>query len=234
MGNRAERGAQPTSRRTTPPKTLNTMSFMMRDQRENKSGFTLIELMVVVALIALISVIALPSINSYFQFSLNSATRELASTIREAYDATLMTGKLHRIVYDLKDGQYWVEVGPNTAVLETKESREREERRLRLHFGKAPETKSAFMLDASVTKKKKSLPRGVTFEDVVTEQDDQPQTKETTAHAYTHFFPNGLTEQTIIHLLDNSKHHTSLCITPLLGRTDVYDNYKKPGDVFGK
>jgi prepilin-type N-terminal cleavage/methylation domain-containing protein len=209
---------------------------MTRDQRENlnHSGFTLIELMVVVALIALISVMALPSISSYFQVSLNSSTREIAATVREAYNATLITGKLHRVAYDLKNGQYWVEEGPNGAVLETKESREREERRNRLRFNKAEKKESPFSLDKTVTKSKKSLPRGVTFEDVVTEQTREPQTKETTTTAYTHIFPNGLTEQTIVHLTDSSKHHTSLCITPLLGRTDVYDNYQKPEEVFGK
>jgi len=191
--------------------------------------------MVVVALIALISVMALPSISSYFQVSLNSTTRELASTIREAYQTTLITGKLHRIVYDLKAGQYWVEDGPNTATLDTKESREREERRKRLRFGgKLVEDQSAFSIDKSVTSKKKALPRGVSFEDVVTEQNREPQTAETAGTAYTHIFPNGLTEQTIIHLTDTSKHHSSLSVTPLLGRTDVYDNYMKPEEVFGK
>jgi Tfp pilus assembly protein FimT len=191
--------------------------------------------MVVVALIALISVMALPSISSYFQVSLNSTTRELASTIREAYQTTLITGNLHRVVYDLKGGQYWVEVGPNTATLETKESREREERRKRLRFGdQASKETQGFSLDKTVTSKKKSLPRGVTFEDVVTEQNKEPQTAETAGMAYTHIFPNGLTEQTIIHLTDTSKHHSSLSVTPLLGRTDVYDNYMKPEEVFGK
>src|SRR5690242_14121053 len=106
------------------------MDLMTRDQREyqQSSGFTLIELMVVVALIALISVMALASISSYFQVSLNSSTREIASTVREAYNATLITGELHRVAYDLKNGQYWVEKGPNNAVLDTKESRERAER----------------------------------------------------------------------------------------------------------
>jgi prepilin-type N-terminal cleavage/methylation domain-containing protein len=209
--------------------------LLTRDRRENHSGFTLIELMVVVALIALISVMALPSISSYFQVSLNSTTRELASTIREAYQTTLITGKLHRVVYDLKAGQYWVESGPNTATLDTKESREREERRKRLRFGGKPaEDQPAFSIDKSVTSKKKTLPRGVTFEDVVTEQNQEPQTAETAGTAYTHIFPNGLTEQTIIHLTDTSKHHSSLSVTPLLGRTDVYDNYMKPEEVFGK
>lgn len=210
------------------------LTKIQRDHRS--SGFTLIELMVVVALIALISVMALPSISSYFQVSLNSSTRELAATIREAYNATLITGELHRVAYDLKKGEYWVEKGPNTAVLETKESREREERRKRLRFGDkaANENKPSFSMDKSVTNKKKALPRGVTFEDVVTEQNREPQTAETTGTAYTHIFPNGLTEQTIVHLADTSQHHSSLSITPLLGRSDVYDRYMKPEEVFGK
>lgn len=209
--------------------------MLTRDQRENHSGFTLIELMVVVALIALISVMALPSLGSFFQVSLNSSSRELAATIREAYNATLITGELHRIAYDLKSGQYWVEKGPNTAVLETKESREREERRKRLRFGeKSTEEKSGFSMDKDVTSKKKSLPRGVGFEDIVSEQNREPQTAETGGIAYTHIFPNGLTEQTIVHLQDSSKHHSSLSVTPLLGRSDVYDRYIKPEEVFGK
>lgn len=208
---------------------------MTKTQRDPSSGFTLIELMVVVALIALISVMALPSISSYFQVSLNSSTRELASTIREAYNSTLITGELHRVAYDLKKGEYWVEKGPNTAVLETKESREREERRKRLRFGgKLVEDKPSFSMDKTVTSKKKSLPRGVSFEDVVTEQTREPQTAESAGTAYTHIFPNGLTEQTIVHLTDSSKHHSSLSITPLLGRSDVYDRYMKPEEVFGK
>jgi hypothetical protein len=147
----------------------------------------------------------------------------------------LITGELRRIAYDLKTGQYWVEKGPNTAVLETKESRERAERRKRLRFGnKETEEKPSFSLDATVTKKKLSLPRGVSFEDVVTEQTLEPQTAETTTIAYTHIFPNGLTEQTIVHLADQSKHHSSLSITPLLGRSDVFDRYIKPEEIFGK
>jgi prepilin-type N-terminal cleavage/methylation domain-containing protein len=66
------------------------------------SGFTLLELLVVVGLIALISALALPSLSSYFQVSLNSATRELASTFKEAYNSTVVTARVHRVAYDLK------------------------------------------------------------------------------------------------------------------------------------
>jgi hypothetical protein len=86
-------------------------------------------------------------------------------------------------------------------------------------------------MDKTITRKKMDLPRGVTFEDVLTEQSKDP-IKEGTA--YTHFFPQGMTEQTIVHLVDSSNHHVSLVIAPLVGKSDVYDRYVTSEEVFGK
>ena len=185
-------------------------------------GFSLIELMVVVFIIALLSMVALPSITSYFQVSLNSATREMASTVKETYNATVITGRVHRIVYDFKAAKYWVEGGPATALLDTSESREKEERRKKwAHFTDAA-PQSPFAMDKTITRNKLSLPRGVDFEDIVTEQSAEPLTE---GLGYTHFFPHGIAEQTIIHLKDQSKHKVSLVISPIVGHTDLYERY---------
>src|SRR2546423_1613625 len=98
------------------------------------SGFTLIEVLVVVAIIALISAISIPTIGTYFQVSLNSATREIASTIKESFNSAVITGKIYRLVFDIKEQQYWVESGPATALLDTAESKEKEERRRRFNL----------------------------------------------------------------------------------------------------
>jgi prepilin-type N-terminal cleavage/methylation domain-containing protein len=195
---------------------------------KNQDGFTLIELMVVVGIMVLMSVLVMPSVSSYFQLSLNSATRDLATTVKEAYNSAVITGKVYRLVYDLKEHSFWVESGPANALLDTKETKEKEERRRKIMNATAS-SDNEFKMDKTVTRKKIKLPRGVEYEDIITQQSKEAIVK---GIAYTHFFPHGLTEQTIIHLKDQSTHHASLVITPLIGMTDVYDRYVNSNEVF--
>ncbi|MCM2278699.1 MAG: prepilin-type N-terminal cleavage/methylation domain-containing protein [Oligoflexia bacterium] len=201
--------------------------------RRGERGFSLIELIVVIALMSLISLFALPTVTSYLQVSLKSATRELASLIKETYNSSLVTGKVHRLVYDLKTSEYWVESGPPSLLLDTQESLEKEEQRKRLSTNREDEAPKAspFSLEKSITRKKLALPSGVSFEDIGTEQNKEPISQ---GKAYTHFFPHGITEQTIIHLTDQSKHRVTLVITPLIGRTDLYERYVTASEIFEK
>jgi hypothetical protein len=123
-----------------------------------------------------------------------------------------------------------VESGPTTLLLDTAESRELEERRRRFSKDEAPPP-SPFALDKTVTRSKITLPRGVEFEDVITQQTEEPIIEGT---AYTHFFPHGFTEQTIVHLKDKENHHYSLVISPLVGRTDLYQHYVTAKEIFEK
>ncbi|MBY0470824.1 prepilin-type N-terminal cleavage/methylation domain-containing protein [bacterium] len=195
-----------------------------------EKGFSLIEMVVVVALIGMITVIAIPQINSYTKISLNSTAREMASTVKEAYNGAVMLGKVHRLVYDFKNGEYWAERGPATVLLDTNESLEKEE--IRKKFASLSEKKpaSVFSLDKTINRKKNALPRGVEFEDIITEQGKEPVKN---GIAYTHFFPHGMTEQTIIHLKDNADHKMTLVISPLLGRTQVFQRYVGPEEAYG-
>jgi hypothetical protein len=175
---------------------------------------------------ALIGTMAIPSISNVFKISLGSTNRDMATTVRYAYNAAMMTKKVHRMVYDLKEHRYWVEVGPATLLMDTEESKKREENAKK--FGskededKAKKNQPAFALATYVTRKRNELPRGVEFEDVTTEQSKDP-IKE--GMAYTHFFPHGIIEQTVIHIKDTSNHHATLVIAPLVGRTKVIDRY---------
>ncbi len=192
---------------------------------------SLIEIMVVIGLMALLATMAMPGIGSYFRTAMSSTTRELASTVKQAYNSAVMTGQVHRLAFDLKAQEYWVESGPASVTLDTKESIERRERRNRYRKDGEKETGPDFQMEKSVTKKKIALSRGVTFEDVQNATREEPFTEGT---VYTHFFPNGVIEQTLVHLKDESKHFASLVILPLIGKTDYFDRRIPFNEAFPK
>ena len=199
-------------------------------KEKSAGGFTLLEMLIVVVMIVLIFLLALPSITSFFKVSLNSATRDLASVIKEGYNAAVITGKVYRVAYDLKENTFWVEVGPVDALLQTKESKEKEEARKKFRRPDDKKEKSEFQMDKLITRKKHPLPRGVVFEDIMTQLGDEPITS---GIAYSHFFPHGMSEQTIIHLQDQSNHHSSLVLTSLVGQSELYDRYVGKEEAFG-
>lgn len=185
--------------------------------------------MVVVALMGLIAAIAVPSVSNVFKISLGSTTRDLATTVRYSYNAAMMTKKVHRLVYDMKNQRYWVEVGPQNLLMDTEDTKARAARASK--FGsklteeeekRKKEGDPAFAIATYVTRKKTDLPRGVEFEDVKTEQQKDPYTE---GVVYTHFFPHGIIEQTVIHLKDTSNHHSTLVIAPTVGRTKVIERF---------
>ncbi|MCM0605381.1 MAG: prepilin-type N-terminal cleavage/methylation domain-containing protein [Xanthomonadaceae bacterium] len=194
-----------------------------------ESGFSLIEMMVVVAIIALLSLFIVPSISGFFRVSLSSTSRELAGVIKESFNASVVTRRVHRLVYDLDSQEYWVESGPETSLLDTSESKEKEERKKKLLKTDEKEAPSQFSIEKTITRKKKSLPNGVKFEDVFTEQYKTPVIQ---GKVYTHFFPHGVTEQTLIHLTNSSNQKMSLSISTFLGKTTYDERYVELQEVF--
>ena len=104
-------------------------------------------------------------------------------------------------------------------------------------FKKAPPTdeekkkNGGFHQESSLTRKKKTLPIGVKFKDVYTEQSPDPITE---GLAYTHIFPQGITEKSLVHLQDTGKNEVSLVVSNLLGRCAVEGRYIEAKEVFLK
>ena len=97
-------------------------------------------------------------------------------------------------------------------MLDTAETLERAARRKRLFKIKDDKPDESFTLEKSITRDKKSLPRGVLFDDIYTQRSKDPQTD---GLAYTHIFPQGVSEQTLIHLQDGSEHKQTLLISTI-------------------
>ncbi|MBN2359587.1 MAG: hypothetical protein JXR83_09025 [Deltaproteobacteria bacterium] len=81
------------------------------------AGFTLIELGIVLALLTLTAAIAIPSINSLSGARLRSITAMVSGLTREAYARAAITGKVHRIVFDIDKGLFWLERTEESFVL---------------------------------------------------------------------------------------------------------------------
>ncbi|MCO4771709.1 MAG: prepilin-type N-terminal cleavage/methylation domain-containing protein [Deltaproteobacteria bacterium] len=72
-------------------------------------GTTLIEIMVVLALAALMMAVAIPTLSTVLGVDKRRASRELAATMRWAYEEATIRNQSMRIAYDLDHNTYWVE-----------------------------------------------------------------------------------------------------------------------------
>ena len=105
-----------------------------RIQPNQESGFSLIELLIVIGILGLVGLIAIPSISNTFRFSVQSSGREIATLIKDTVNSAQITGRVHRIAYDLKNQQYWVESTSESTLLKSDETLKKEKERSRGYF----------------------------------------------------------------------------------------------------
>jgi prepilin-type N-terminal cleavage/methylation domain-containing protein len=71
-----------------------------------QSGFTLIELGVVVVLLALFAVFTIPLFSATGTSDLGYSARRLGGTIKYLFNESALTGREHRLIYNLDHGTY--------------------------------------------------------------------------------------------------------------------------------
>jgi general secretion pathway protein H len=187
----------------------------------NRSGFTLIEIMIVIAILAAVTAIGVPRMFGGAT-RMRSAIRKMAIMTREVRNVARLTQSTGRIVINMeaeKPHTYWVESAPGNAPMLSEEQEEELERMTRSQReDEAP--KSQFKPETSVVKTPIELPRGLYFEGVELGSRKEEITE---GKAYIHFFPQGLSEEAAIHISDRKSLNWTITVHPLTGRADVYE-----------
>jgi prepilin-type N-terminal cleavage/methylation domain-containing protein len=190
----------------------------------DRYGFTLIEIMVVLLLIGLIFSFVLPQFRARTDADLKRSSIRLAATIQNIFYQSAFRRETYRLQYDLANGRYRLDrfvdpsaPGPKTAAPagDTGEAPDAEQQREEDLAGL--EGKPHYVPDRSVLPEPVRLPEGVRITDVTTQYLDTISE----GNAFTHFFPDGYAEPTVIHLADRNKREYTLVVSPLSGKVQV-------------
>lgn len=173
-----------------------------------KKAFTLIEILVVLIIIGLILGIAIPRAGSIFRSSLKVSSTNIAGIIKYAYDNSIVTQRIERIVIDFAKSEYSLEAtSPGTLInfdLEDIKESDKEETNSSSNFNRIE----------GAWGKIKNLPTGVKF-DSVYNYALKKEFKEGVVYLY--FFPQGFTQDLIIRLKGNKVGYYSIKINPISG-----------------
>ncbi len=82
------------------------MNRLFNQRALDQSGFTLIELALVVLILGLMASLSMPLISGFESNHLNSSARRLAGTVKYLYNEAAMTGMEHRLTFELEDDSY--------------------------------------------------------------------------------------------------------------------------------
>ena len=210
--------------------TIRTLVAKTTKRRsQNQNGFTLIEIMVVVAIIAFVAVMAVPRLGKTLGTQLSTSTRNMVILSKELHHFARLRNKTYRMVIGFGDlthkASVWVESASEEVLLAPADATPTPEPR---NGDKTPQ-KGTFGKDGEVLHKPIEFPDGVNFEDVQYDSKAKPITQ---GAAYIHYFPEGLVQQTVIHLGDGKNIHWTLIINPLTGYTDILKERREYKDIY--
>jgi len=230
-------------------------------RRAAQGGYTLLEVLAVAAIAVGLIAVAGVGVRRLRQSDLRTASTRLAGALKFAYDRAVTSGRYYRLVIDLDQKTYWPEVSDDRFYLSrgrgatgaTEEENQPEGAAAALRGGgrggsllgllggtagapagppaKVGAAKARFTA-APTDKQRRAAPlRGITITAVWTPRFEEAVTQ---GRAYLYFYPEGMTERTIIHLEDSSENAYSLVMHPLTGRVEIF-NHKvdipREGDV---
>ncbi|MBY0369849.1 type II secretion system GspH family protein [bacterium] len=189
----------------------------------SRSGFTLIEIMIVLAIIGTVLALGLPAIQRVTYQRINSTTRKYVGLIRTVRNDAVLMNNIYRLVIDFDEHTYYIESQREAKLLGAPDPNASRSKKKNDKKEKDEEPPSNFDFAQKYNKKPVPMPDGVEFDGVLKEREGL--VKE--GKAYVHFFPNGFNEQAILYLKREGSQVVSysLWVRPTSGRVDIYQEY---------
>ena len=192
-----ERGPRSERRRSLLFPSSQPQAATLRPLVSRSNGFTLLELALVIFIIGLLATVILPRFGDFGHARLESSAQRLAALVRYLNGEAAFTGKVYRLSYDLEHQRYAVQVLiPMTA-------------------------RAEFVEDDDPLSQPTQLPAQISFADVRV-----PSVGRTNSgQVFTHFYPQGYTDPTVVHLRDQQERVMTVMIPPIAGEAMVYEGY---------
>jgi general secretion pathway protein H len=200
----------------------------MRDAATRPSGFTLIELIVVVAVAAILTAAAVPALNAVTGANARAAAGELAGAMRYLFDTAALRRQTCRLAIDIDGGTWWAECTRDRFTLSREKStaqrREEDDEDLADRFPDERDAEKRRLLARAKfgqfsdrLARKRSLPGSVKFEGVWSEHQREPFDR---GMAYVYFFPQGRAEEARVPVVDGDNAYT-VVLRAFTGRASV-------------
>ena len=171
------------------------MDFFQPYNKKDSSGFTLIEILVVMVILGGFLLLAVPRFGDFADVNIKSASRNLSGTIKYLYNESIFKKNIYKLAFDLDNNEYWVEYMQD----------------------------NQFVVSNDPVLKRKRLPDGISFEDIFTERTQQ--TVNSGDDTFILFLPNGFVDYAVIHLNSSGDNSYTIETKPYTGGTKIYDQY---------
>lgn len=184
-----------------PPKQVRSRQWPERHRRDalGSSGFTLIELTLVLVIMAAVFALVIPRLRDPGRSQLEAQSHHLVLTFRLLRSEAVLNGSAYRLNYDLDQQRYWVTPGD-------------------------PEVDLAqFAHDVGTLARGTRLEQPVAIVDVVL---PTLAGKVSQGQIFTVFYPDGSIDPTVIHLANGRDAYT-LWLNPMNGRLNMDSGYRE-------
>lgn len=183
---------------------------------KSKSGFTLIELIMVIAIISILLLFAGARLDFLIPtYSLRSAARQIGSLMKTAKVEAAMIGKDIYMEYDIDKKEYWL--------LVPFEKEKEEEENMSLMVARPTEARDLEKEYEYQKLFRNKLPDGISFVDVIFTEGEKTTYGKTTVK----ISPYGFSNFHIVNLKNSEGEHIAVKINGLTGTLTFYDSYKE-------